>query len=420
MSGENLVSDRRVGKHAWVGHGFFFVLGAVAALACKALFSPSPVKTDAPDMIRTNWADSGAQQPHIGSKGPWGVLEWENIPLEPDEVDVEGMHLSIPTRWIFTNYSPSRLAGLFNSCELTDAQKDFLLDTNHWGALTNGYAVSPPDALILSLGQTARQSIYPVLARNPANGWQYFPFRFSLNGFDERFSGSGLPSRMIELVRQQTYTNNGAICFSTLPAMSGLFATNDLASLLVVLYRTPALIVRLRVNRDSNIKELVQYWGKGGREKTVRPLLESLVRSPGQQNVNISYLLPPFARLRLYAYPDPGMDPSAAQQDCFYTALNFFNTQPDQKYLDLGNARKALLNDYYPVQGPMTFGDLIVLMDSANNGFHACVYVADDIVFSKNGSHSLQPWILMKMPEMLSEYSYAGEFRTVHLRKKRM
>ena len=36
---------------------------------------------------------------------------------------------------------------------------------------------------------------------------------------------------------------------------------------------------------------------------------------------------------------------------------------------------------------------------------HAAVYIADDIVFTKNGFHCTQPWILMHLKDMVETYA---------------
>jgi hypothetical protein len=36
---------------------------------------------------------------------------------------------------------------------------------------------------------------------------------------------------------------------------------------------------------------------------------------------------------------------------------------------------------------------------------HMCVYIVDDVVFTKNGANTQQPWVLMKLPEMFSQYA---------------
>jgi hypothetical protein len=168
------------------------------------------------------------------------------------------------------------------------------------------------------------------------------------------------------------------------------------------IYSVPTCIMRLRVKQDSDIDGLLKYWGKGRREKAIRPLLESLARKPNGGSINVSYFFPPFARMRLYTYPDIRVDPQVSREDCFYTALNFFKTQPDARYVDGTVTSKTLREEYHRVPAPPVFGDLITLIDAAGNGIHTCVYIADGVVFTKNGSNYLQPWVMMKFADMMT------------------
>jgi hypothetical protein len=47
-----------------------------------------------------------------------------------------------------------------------------------------------------------------------------------------------------------------------------------------------------------------------------------------------------------------------------------------------------------------------------------CVYVADDVVFTKNGANTIQPWVLMKMSEMLGTYEPERPFEVIVYRRK--
>jgi hypothetical protein len=53
-----------------------------------------------------------------------------------------------------------------------------------------------------------------------------------------------------------------------------------------------------------------------------------------------------------------------------------------------------------------------------NKALHMCVYLADDMVFTKNGANTQQPWVLMKISEMLGEYENEKPFQLVTYRCK--
>jgi hypothetical protein len=44
-------------------------------------------------------------------------------------------------------------------------------------------------------------------------------------------------------------------------------------------------------------------------------------------------------------------------------------------------------------------------LDKNGNSIHSAVYLADDIVFTKNGNNYAQPWMLMHLKDLLAEYS---------------
>jgi hypothetical protein len=347
----------------------------------------------------------------------WGELEKVVLPLEPDDAFVNMMTLPEPSKWVFTNYSRKQLTELFDTCGLTYAQK-LALNPNRWEALTNGFAIAPTDELELGLSPKARQKLYSILARNPDNVEQNLSFRFPEAGFDEWFAGSGLLPEKVNLVRGQTYTNGGWLCFSTVRPVCALLTKDESRLLIKRLHRIPALTVRLRVTPESNPEALIKYWGRGGREQSIRPLIESLARIPDGQSISIAGFLPPFAQMRLNTYADPRKDSAATEEDCYFTALNFFNTEPDQQFLETRQVRDALLTDYCKTQDEPLLGDLLLYFNAANKPVHICVYVADDVVFTKNGGTFVQPWVLMKIPDMLAGYSMEKPLQTVRLRRK--
>ena len=83
----------------------------------------------------------------------------------------------------------------------------------------------------------------------------------------------------------------------------------------------------------------------------------------------------------------------------------------------MGGNRMATLYKRWDEPRSM-FGDLVVLLDNKSNGLHACVYIADDFVFTKNGANRLQPWVMMKMSDMLAYFYSQKPNRVVIYRCK--
>ena len=252
-------------------------------------------------------------------------------------------------------------------------------------------------------------------------GPQCFPFRFPVDGFERKFKDSGLPVEQVERIKRLTYTNANYVCFTDLEALRACFKPDEFKELIETLYQLPTYMLRLRVPPDADTEALTRYWGKGGREKLIAPLLAALARVPGGAEVNVSYLLPTFARLRLYTYPYARTESTAGKEDCFFTALNFFNDTPNTNYFDAAYTSRTLQSDYLPIENAPSFGDLVILQSGAGEVFHACVYIAEDFVFTKNGVNPSQPWVLMRLSDMLMLYypeDNSGKIR--FLRRKDM
>ena len=97
--------------------------------------------------------------------------------------------------------------------------------------------------------------------------------------------------------------------------------------------------------------------------------------------------------------------------------MNFFDEQPDERFLEPENVLHALQTEYHAPEGGREFGDVICLMDVKDKPVHMCVYIADDVVFTKNGIDSRAPWVLMKISDMLVEYPSTPPLKMVTLRR---
>jgi len=169
--------------------------------------------------------------------------------------------------------------------------------------------------------------------------------------------------------------------------------------------------MRLVITPQSDIDGIIRYWRKGGRAEAIRPLLESMAKVRGGAALNISYLLSPFAEVRLYTYADASKGLDAFKQNCFWTAMNFFNDKPDPQFVSAENTRRALAQDYRSIAGQPIYGDLVVVEDKCGKLIHTCVYLADDVVFTKNGADYMQPWVLMKIPDVVAYYDSRERIR---------
>jgi hypothetical protein len=152
--------------------------------------------------------------------------------------------------------------------------------------------------------------------------------------------------------------------------------------------------------------------------KDLRPLFESQERLPGGGSVSILYLLPPLAREKLFTSPLPPVPGQERLPDCHWTALNFFNSNPDPRMSDNDYAARQISENYYQVASPGIAGDLVLLLDDANRVIHSSVYIAGDVVFTKNGINYAQPWVLMHEKDLIGTFSAINPVKVAYFRRK--
>jgi len=349
---------------------------------------------------------------------PWGRLEYVPIALDrPEDYFTNAIEKPLQTRWVLRKASEQQVAELFSSLNLTEPARSFLLDPTHWQKVADSYQITPPAEVIINLPSEARGKLYTELAQDPENVPQRIPFTFRTDGFDDWFAECGLAKEKIELVRKLSYTKDDNLCFADASVFGQVSTPAETTCLLKSLWRVSTFMLKVRIDPNTDIDALLNYWGKLGPARAYKPLLESMSRVAEGASINISYFLPSFARLRLYTYP-PVADPQAVREDCFWSAMNFFNDKPDDRLFDPVFKDQTLLKEYKRVpENERRFGDLLMLIGPGQNALHMCVYLADEVVFTKNGANAIQPWVLMKVPEMLGIYQRLRPFQIVYYRQ---
>ena len=263
-----------------------------------------------------------------------------------------------------------------------------------------------------------RKKLYTTLGLNPKNFFRANPVRIQAVRFDHWLSTCGLPEPKQGILRKLSYANGPYICFSDCEYLEAQCDPIEKRQLAKAISRTPALVMKLRVHPHDNTERLLRYWGRAGRGPATKVLLSSLANVPEGASIGVSYFLPEFARMRLYTYPAVGTDPWAAREDCFWTAMNFFNEHPDNRFSTPALIRETLQKEYVKINGDWLLGDVLLLRTDEGTAVHMCVYIADQVVFTKNGAQTLQPWVLMRLPDMLSQYPTDPPLRLVGYRRK--
>jgi len=378
-------------------------MGFMAALQTVVLPSHANRSTEKP---RTGIDAARMHQSVQTSVTEGGEFEYMRLPLEEPKAFLPDTSQPLPSpRWVFANYTRRQLANLINACEFTEQQRKSLLEAAHPEPSLSGMAVLPSPKLVLEMSRSARQKIYSILSQCPVNSAQCHPFRFRAETFEQWCAEAGLSEELLQVLRKLTYSQGGSLCFCDGAVAQSALTPEEFHKLVKSLYGERTFIMRLLITPDTDIEGITRYWRKGGRVEAIRPLLESMRKIPGGAGLNISFLLPSFAESRLYTYADPGDDAEGTRENCFWSAMNFFNDKPDPRFVSAEESRRTLAQEYSEVAGSPVYGDVVTLENTGGSLVHMCVYLADHVVFTKNGSDHTQPWVLMKMSDMLGYYN---------------
>ncbi len=366
--------------------------------------APAPAANTAPAASPSRAAPPLTQ---LSQPGPWGQLGFSRIFIEPPEDFIPPDFVTAqPLRWVFTGYTEAALDALWRQARLTPGQIQQLTNPARRGATPTGIVLAPPAELVASLEPEARAAIYTALAAFPENALQRDPFRARTDEVEDWLDDNTLPPAALDFTRRLLYRRGPNSLFSDLDLLLPRLPDNASRTRLIkTLSRKSALLVQLHVPHQADVAALAGYWTSSRRRRDIEPLLASLAQRPQGGVIDIVHLLPRFARLLLYSYPVPSERAIDALRDCHWTSFNFANDQPDDRFTDITVVQQTLLNDYYRVTGQPLLGDVIVFLQPGGVCVHSCVYIADDIVFTKNGSSFSIPWTLAHLDKVVAFYS---------------
>jgi hypothetical protein len=340
-----------------------------------------------------------------GTDAPWGELIVWDIQLEqPEEyLAFELQTLARPV-WKFAQQTSAALERLLRSCGLTDVQIAQALAATSFRA--SGSVVEPSDDLVISLEPEVRARLYSELGRNRENHHMHQPFCYTEESFEMHLADGTVSDSLLATIRRLLYRRGDFLLFSDYETVMLRASESERMGLLKALSRQSAALARLQVKPETDIEPILAYWQHHGFQPNVRPLLESLQRSPEGGSVSFLHLMPPFARQRLYTFPLP---PATGEppMDCHWSTMNFFNDTPDNRFSDVEFVAQYVNEHYVQVPRPTRFGDVIFFLDENGTTLHSAVYLAGDLVFTKNGSNMAQPWIAMRSKELIARYQPA-------------
>lgn len=355
------------------------------------------------------------------TEGPWGALVMRNINLErPAEYLEEVGPNPLPEVWTFKGMNAEAVKSLFAQNGLTAAQIANAFAPGSFTETVAGTEIRPPEKFLLSLDADGRGKLYAALAGHGVNLYLDYPYIFPDDVLETIYHKSGANPDDLSLFKQLVYLNGGVPQLGDYEfLMTKIPTVERRVALARAISRKTAVLAGLVIKPDTDVDKIAAYWGNtpNVRFTDIRPMIDALKSLPEGGTLNLVYLLPKFARDRLYTFPLPPQ-PGDPSMDCHWTTFNFSNDTPDNRFNDPAYAVAYLHRNYYQITAPSICGDLLLLMNDRGQIIHSAVYLAGDLVFTKNGSNYRQPWMLMHIPDLLASYPATPPMRVVYEREK--
>ncbi len=341
--------------------------------------------------------------------GPWGELYTVPFTIAaPDELIPVRSLESGGTHWVFRNSARSEVSQLLESAGVSSELRDRLLSPSVAQMKGVDLEMSPTPGMIMELPDKARFTVYRALAQFPANR-SAFSF-IHKDTVHDRFDNSGVSEDTLSLFHKFCCEHGDYLVLGGLPALlSQIPDYDEKIRFMKALTRQKTMLVRLRITPGSDVKELVKYWGKGRWAPKVRTLLDSIDRVPGSTFVGLTAMMPPLPASQLYFYPlaqNVAAPRSTQAHDCHWTSLNFFQDPSETMPVDPESFVAEVSGSYFPISGDPAFGDLLTLSKPDGEIVHSAIFIADEIVYTKNGATPIFPWTFSTVPDLLRQYSF--------------
>ncbi len=354
--------------------------------------------------------------------GPWGEIEYSYMYLEASEDLVSTFKMPSTTpRWSFPGATVEQLAALFDAARVPADWSDRWLRAPSLIPQSGVLHVLPPMEHLEGLMPQQRAFIYQELAKYELNEFHRDPVSIVCGSAEEFLRGTDIDQEHVRWISRMCYRRGGMLCFSDLRAlMSRARSDAEAIRLFKVCSRTRAIIARLKVTPQTDFAALASYWSAGGRSNTIRPMLQSLAENPIPGGLDLIHLLPALPRKLLNSYPPLELAMHGRMPDCHWSSLNFFNYEPRGYYLNTGLAAQHVLENFDRIEAPYRYGDVLFFLNEADgSAYHSCVFIADDLVFTKNGENTANPWTLKSLNGLKQIYLSGTPGRVQGFRRRR-
>ena len=351
-------------------------------------------------------------------QGPWGELLTQEISLErPVEYLNDEMKAIQPPIWTFRGMNIAQVKAMFITNGLPPQEVEKALSPDCVNTQGTVLFFKPSEEFLFSLRPETRAKLYKPMRGMDVNAYLEWPYYFPRDSIESVYRDARLQPDDLALLKHLVYDEHDAWRFADFETLMGKIPTLERrVAMAVSLSRQSAVLVRLCIRPDTEIDNLAAYWGKvpNVHFTDIRPMLQALKELPKGGTISMVYLLPPFARDRLYTYQLPPA-PGEPIMDCHWSTFNFCNVKPDNRFSSPAECRRYIDQNLSRILQPEACGDVLLFMNDKGEIGHSAVYLADDLIFTKNGNNYTMPWIIMRIADLHAMYS---NLKITYMRRK--
>jgi len=358
-------------------------------------------------LINFLWVASLFGYTRKANPGPWGELTVSNIYLEaPDSViDVAGKPDPVP-RWTFPNSSATLVKDVLIKSGVDSALVERLTSSDYLKISGTEIVIYPKLEDLLQIKGIVRDKLYTEISKYPQNEYYTDPVFILSGDVEEWLLETTLNANQKDLVRQLVWRRGDALVFSNVGILLSHAQNNEeIKNTLRAITRCMSLVVTKKFPLKPEQREVfLNYWIGNQAESPRMTFVKSVSKEKDlNASIDIMHFLPAIMRERLYTFPSIKDGTKGRLPDCHWTSLNFFNLSPRDYYRNTSMAAIQLTQAYNQVSAPYQFGDVLCYTDNGE-GLHTCVYIADNIVLTKNGENILAPWVLLTLEDVTKIY----------------
>jgi hypothetical protein len=347
--------------------------------------------------------------------GPWGNVLWHYIYIEAPDWIVEQFPVpNTQPAWSFPNLSFEKVRKLLEGAGVSASRvAEWLADKRAVLKGPEAVTLFPSIADIERLLPSAREIIYAELAKSQRNEFHSEPIYILDRTVDEWLGAREVRPEIKRIFERLSYKRGDLLAFSDVSVLLAAAKDSDEArDLMQLCTRTRAIMAFLQIDSTSDRAKIENYRSASFRRKDVLPILQSISQLPGGGRLGFAHILPAHPRKLVYTFPTFDMAAAGRLPDCHWTTLNFFNYRVENLFLDTRLATSRVLQGYTKVNPPYAFGDGLFFLDKEGSALHSCIYLCDDLVFTKNGENLASPWIISRLGTIERIYGKAG---SVHI-----